>query len=66
MSGPLKRVDKLSFLGGHYNVRLNELRAGTIYCCEQISLPGQQRFAGLSPPGLAEPSTLLLGAAGSL
>jgi len=48
MAGPRKRVNALSFLGGGYYGRADELDRGMIYLSEQMALPLAQRFS--SPP----------------
>jgi len=50
MAAYASRVHQLSFLGGHYEERLNDLQAGMIYYSEQASLPPEKRFA--VPPAL--------------
>jgi hypothetical protein len=43
MSGYVSRVRQLSFLGGGYSERINDLQAGMIYYSEQVSLPPEKR-----------------------
>jgi hypothetical protein len=51
MTAPMKRMNALSFLGGGYRGRADELQRGMIYLSEQMALPRSQRFS--SPPALA-------------
>jgi hypothetical protein len=47
---PMKRMGALSFLGGGYRGKADELQRGMIYLSEQMALPESQRFS--APPAL--------------
>ena len=51
MSAPRSRLEALSFLGGGYRARADELQRGMIYLSEQMALAPAQRFS--TPPAFS-------------